>query len=82
MTTALKRPTRLAGKPTRASQTLDRILTDDGPMAKTIRRAFLRDQLWRFRSGSRRPELESMFQLRDLTGGKIAIEMWTQAARS
>lgn len=62
-------------------------------MAAAIRRAFLRDQLWRFRSGARRPELESMFQLRDLTGAKkcehcgassgakLDVELWVQGPR-
>jgi hypothetical protein len=65
-------------KTSRAAETLDRILDEDGDVAKVLRKHFHRSQLGRWRNARRRPEIEGMILVRELTRGEISLEAWAR----
>lgn len=54
------------------------VLVDGGPLSMRIQREFNRAQLWRWYSAKRRPELETLIELDDMTHGDIAIREWAK----
>ena len=68
-----------APKPSRASVELDRILRENGPIAKKIREHFGRSVLSRLRNGQRLPELETAVKMQELTC--ISPKGWLEPVR-
>jgi hypothetical protein len=65
-------------RPSRASNELDVILHEEGPLAESIRKHFTRTHLWRLRTGRRRPDIDGMVLLRKLTRGRIILDWWAE----
>jgi len=63
-------------KPTRASIALDRILLEDGPMARALRAEISRQQLGKWRAAKRRPAIEGMRVIRRITKRRIDYDHW------
>lgn len=69
-------------KCTRGSRELDRILVENGSLAKAIKRKYHRSVLWRFRTGRRIPELVCAVRMARVTKGRIPEPFWTQPVRA
>jgi len=68
-------------KCTKGSRELDRIMAEDGPLARAIQRKFHRSVLWRLRTGRRQPELESAVLMAKVTKGRLPESYWTIPVR-
>jgi hypothetical protein len=65
-----------AKEPTRAAIMLDRVLSEDGPIARALRKAFIRSQLRRWRTAKRKPDIDGVLEVERLTKGMIAPKHW------
>lgn len=65
----------------RAARELDKVLDEDGPTAKAIRREFHRTSLWRLRTGRRQGELDSAKLIEKKSRGRIRATWWREDVR-
>jgi hypothetical protein len=63
-------------KPTPASIALNRLLLEDGPIARSLRLAISRQQLGKWRAAKRRPAPEGMKLIRVITKKRIDYDHW------
>lgn len=61
---------------------LDRILTEGGPMAAKLCKVFHRTILSRARYGHRKVSNPTAARMSQITGGRLAPEMWEMPART
>jgi hypothetical protein len=65
--------------PTPSGIALGEVLDEGGPIAKAIEAAVHRTMLWRFRTGRRQPDAETIAKLHNLSNGRVAANGWTRA---
>lgn len=65
-----------AFRPSLASQTLARILEEEGPMAERIRAKLHRSALWRLSTGRRQPRISTAMMLERVTRGRVMASDW------
>jgi len=61
---------------TKGSRELDKILVEEGRLARAIKREFHRSVLWRYRTGRRLPELDGAVLIAKLTKRRIPEAYW------
>jgi hypothetical protein len=66
-------------KPCPSSRALDELLDTDGPESEAIRARFHRTMLWRYRTGRRKPDIETAKTLAELSGGRVPMNGWVSA---
>lgn len=59
-----------------SADTLGAVLDEQGEMASAIERSIHRTALWRYRTGRRRPDAETIALLHRLSDGRIAAHGW------
>ena len=65
--------------PTPSGVALGKVLDAGGPVAEAIEAAVHRTMLWRFRTGRRAPDADTIAKLHNLSGGAIPANGWTRA---
>lgn len=66
-----------AARHTRASREFDKILRENGPLARKLRTKIDRGRLARLRAGKRKVELDTAVLVAKITDGRIPAEFWT-----
>lgn len=64
------------GGPSAAARALSEVLDEDGEMARALKKHFHYTMLWKYKTGRRRPALESATKMHELTFGRIQESQW------
>lgn len=62
-----------------SAQALDRLLSEGGAIAAALKSSVHRTMLWRFRSGRRLPDAQTIAKLHEVSGGLVPADGWTRA---